>query len=58
MCGIAGVFAFARDRRVDPALAQAMADRLAHRGPDGDGDDDRILHARPSAHHPSRVPTW
>ena len=37
MCGIAGVFAFARDRVVAAAVAQAMADRIAHRGPDGEG---------------------
>ncbi|MBK9132155.1 MAG: asparagine synthase (glutamine-hydrolyzing) [Gammaproteobacteria bacterium] len=34
MCGIAGVFV---NRRVDPALLSAMADRLAHRGPDHRG---------------------
>ena len=37
MCGIAGWFAFARERVVDPGLAKAMADRLVHRGPDGGG---------------------
>ncbi len=37
MCGIAGLFAFARERRVDPELARAMAERMAHRGPDGAG---------------------
>lgn len=37
MCGIAGVFAFDRDRTVPAELARAMADRLAHRGPDGSG---------------------
>ncbi len=37
MCGIAGVFAFERDRPVEAALGQRMADALAHRGPDGDG---------------------
>ncbi len=31
MCGIAGVFG---NRTADPALLSAMADRLAHRGPD------------------------
>ena len=39
MCGIAGFFD--PDRRIDPAryeaIAGAMADRLAHRGPDGRG---------------------
>lgn len=37
MCGIAGVFAFERGRTVPVATARAMADRLAHRGPDGEG---------------------
>jgi asparagine synthase (glutamine-hydrolysing) len=37
MCGIAGVFAHARERRVPPELLRAMADRLEHRGPDGFG---------------------
>lgn len=32
MCGIAGIVG-----AVDPATLKAMADRLAHRGPDGDG---------------------
>lgn len=42
MCGIAGLFAFSRERSIDPALAGRMADRLAHRGPDGHG-----VHAGP-----------
>jgi len=37
MCGIAGLFAFSPERPVDPALALAMANRIAHRGPDGSG---------------------
>jgi asparagine synthase (glutamine-hydrolysing) len=37
MCGIAGLFAHARQRHVPPELARAMADRLFHRGPDGGG---------------------
>jgi asparagine synthase (glutamine-hydrolysing) len=37
MCGIAGVIAFDRDRRIDPTLGKRMADRIAHRGPDGEG---------------------
>ena len=36
MCGIAGVLRF-DGNRADPALAAAMAARLAHRGPDGSG---------------------
>ena len=42
MCGIAGLFAFDAGRTVDAALAGRMADRLAHRGPDGHG-----VHAGP-----------
>lgn len=37
MCGIAGVVALDPARPVSAGLAQAMADRLAHRGPDGSG---------------------
>ena len=37
MCGIAGLFAWSRERAVDAAVAGRMADRLAHRGPDGAG---------------------
>lgn len=36
MCGIAGQLNF-HGRPVDTGLLQAMADRLAHRGPDGSG---------------------
>ncbi|HEX5052246.1 MAG TPA: asparagine synthetase B, partial [Planctomycetota bacterium] len=42
MCGIAGLFALQRERAVEPSLVAAMADRIRHRGPDGDG-----LHAGP-----------
>jgi asparagine synthase (glutamine-hydrolysing) len=37
MCGIAGIFALDRQRRVDTALLAEMSDRLSHRGPDGAG---------------------
>ncbi|MBI3408473.1 MAG: asparagine synthase (glutamine-hydrolyzing) [Planctomycetes bacterium] len=37
MCGIAGVFYRDRNRRVEPSSLKAMGDRLAHRGPDGEG---------------------
>src|SRR5262245_4806617 len=37
MCGIAGVMYFERDRPVEPAILKAMADRIAHRGPDAEG---------------------
>jgi asparagine synthase (glutamine-hydrolysing) len=37
MCGIAGVFHPDVPKPVDPARVRAMADALAHRGPDGDG---------------------
>lgn len=37
MCGIAGIFGFARDQRVDADLVQRMTDALTHRGPDGSG---------------------
>ncbi|MBP8299612.1 MAG: asparagine synthase (glutamine-hydrolyzing) [Planctomycetes bacterium] len=37
MCGIVGIFALERERPVDPALVREMADRIAHRGPDGEG---------------------
>lgn len=36
MCGLAGIFE-TRARRADRALAERMADALAHRGPDGAG---------------------
>lgn len=42
MCGIAGVVALAAGRAVPGELALAMADRIAHRGPDGSG-----VHAGP-----------
>lgn len=37
MCGIAGVVALDPGRPVPKGLAEAMADRLVHRGPDGSG---------------------
>jgi asparagine synthase (glutamine-hydrolysing) len=37
MCGIAGLFHVSVPKPVDPARIRAMADTLAHRGPDGSG---------------------
>jgi len=37
MCGIAGTFHCGTPKPVDPARVSAMADALAHRGPDGSG---------------------
>lgn len=37
MCGIAGYLRFDRSARAEPALLEAMASRLAHRGPDDEG---------------------
>lgn len=37
MCGIAGIFHPDVPKPVDPARVEAMADVLAHRGPDGSG---------------------
>ncbi|HEY0446267.1 MAG TPA: XrtA/PEP-CTERM system amidotransferase [Allosphingosinicella sp.] len=37
MCGIAGIFHPQMPKPVDPARVRAMADVLAHRGPDGSG---------------------
>ncbi len=37
MCGICGKLNFDRERPVSPALMRAMADTIAHRGPDDDG---------------------
>ncbi|HEX9931746.1 MAG TPA: XrtA/PEP-CTERM system amidotransferase [Allosphingosinicella sp.] len=37
MCGIAGLFHVDVPKPVDPARVKAMADVLAHRGPDGSG---------------------
>lgn len=37
MCGIAGKYYFANDRKVDPEIALAMADVMSHRGPDDSG---------------------
>jgi asparagine synthase (glutamine-hydrolysing) len=37
MCGIAGIFHIDVPKPVDPERVEAMADVLAHRGPDGSG---------------------
>src|SRR5687768_1228294 len=37
MCGIAGLFYVSNPKPVDPKRVRAMADMLAHRGPDGSG---------------------
>jgi asparagine synthase (glutamine-hydrolysing) len=37
MCGIAGLFYVSSPKPVDPKRVRAMADVLAHRGPDGSG---------------------
>lgn len=37
MCGICGKLNFDRERPVSPGLVRAMADTIAHRGPDDDG---------------------
>ncbi|MHB8974338.1 MAG: asparagine synthase (glutamine-hydrolyzing) [Pirellulaceae bacterium] len=37
MCGIAGLFYADRFRPVDPVVLKAMADAIAHRGPDAEG---------------------
>jgi asparagine synthase (glutamine-hydrolysing) len=37
MCGIAGLFTVSTPKPVDPKRVRAMADALAHRGPDGSG---------------------
>ena len=37
MCGICGKVNFDRERPVSAALVHAMADTIAHRGPDDDG---------------------
>ena len=37
MCGIAGLFHVGSPKPVDPKRVRAMADTLAHRGPDGSG---------------------
>jgi asparagine synthase (glutamine-hydrolysing) len=37
MCGIAGLFYVSNPKPVDPRRVRAMADTLAHRGPDGSG---------------------
>lgn len=37
MCGISGIFEFARSRPVDSAVVHRMNDSLRHRGPDDEG---------------------
>ncbi len=37
MCGIAGVFHFASEQPINPALLKQMTDVISHRGPDDDG---------------------
>jgi asparagine synthase (glutamine-hydrolysing) len=37
MCGIAGLYYVSQPKPVDPKRVRAMADSLAHRGPDGSG---------------------
>ncbi|MFN7926627.1 MAG: XrtA/PEP-CTERM system amidotransferase [Blastocatellia bacterium] len=37
MCGIAGVYNYASEQRVDAARLKQMTDVIAHRGPDDDG---------------------
>src|SRR5262245_20780192 len=37
MCGIAGILYADPSRPVEPSLLRAMADQVAHRGPDADG---------------------
>lgn len=37
MCGICGIYHLQRDRHAEPAVVRAMADAIAHRGPDDEG---------------------
>jgi asparagine synthase (glutamine-hydrolysing) len=37
MCGFAGIVAWEKQYRIDPFSLQRMSNRLAHRGPDGEG---------------------
>src|SRR5436190_8301338 len=37
MCGIAGIVAWDEKYRITRATLQAMSDKIAHRGPDGEG---------------------
>lgn len=37
MCGIAGIYNYANERPVNPAVLKQMTDVIAHRGPDDDG---------------------
>lgn len=50
MCGIAGIYNFNKDERVDQRVLKRMGDVMTHRGPDGEGIhiDDRlgIVHRR------------
>ncbi|MEN6610440.1 MAG: asparagine synthetase B, partial [Methanoregulaceae archaeon] len=38
MCGIAGIVALAPGKSPDPVLLRCMAERIRHRGPDGNGE--------------------
>jgi asparagine synthase (glutamine-hydrolysing) len=37
MCGIAGIFEFGGDARIEPSVLRRMCEVIAHRGPDDDG---------------------
>ncbi len=37
MCGICGKFNFDPESSISPVLVKAMADTIAHRGPDDEG---------------------
>ena len=37
MCGIAGVFGYQRQQKIDVDLVQRMSRSIVHRGPDGEG---------------------
>ena len=37
MCGLCGILNYGTDERVQPAVLDAMTDRMTHRGPDGRG---------------------
>jgi asparagine synthase (glutamine-hydrolysing) len=37
MCGITGILAFDRQKKIDPAVLSKMTDVIAYRGPDGFG---------------------
>ena len=53
MCGIAGIVAL-NGNPVDAAVLQRMSDRLAHRGPDGEGFVVSTEHAGTFRHHALR----